>query len=52
MGIGARDMRVNQRRSLARAAIVGGAPESRVARQRIGAVAFLDVKAGIIRDQL
>ena len=45
MGIGARDVRMHQRRALPRPAIFRGAPQNRVARKRIAAVAFLHVKA-------
>ena len=52
MGVGPRDLRVHQRRSLPRAAIFRGAPQNRVARQRIAAVALLQQKAGKIGHQL
>ena len=49
MRIGARDLRVHERRSLSRPAIFRGALKNRVARKRIAAVALLQKKTGIIR---
>ena len=48
---GTRDVRVHQRRPLPPAAIFRGAPENRVAREGIAAVALLQKQAGIIRHQ-
>ncbi len=52
MRIGADDVRVDQRRTFAGAAMFGGAAQRGVTFQRLGAVAFLDVQIRIIPDEL
>ena len=52
VGIRTRDMRVNQRRPAARAAMRDGARHYGVSLERLSAVTFFDAKARVIRDEL